>query len=69
MGDLQRQIGDIIQARATACTHRVFDVVANAAGEPVRMICPSCGRNWRVLPDHLKVTVAAEGAETRGYSQ
>lgn len=38
----------------TACAHSIPDLVLNADGEPVRLIC-SCGREWRVIPIEMKV--------------
>lgn len=38
----------------TNCGHASPSVVTNAAGEPVRLICP-CGREWRVIPIEMKV--------------
>lgn len=39
------------------CTHETADVVLNGSGEPVRLIC-RCGREWRLLPVELRVTVS-----------
>lgn len=36
------------------CAHPTPEVITNADGEPVRLLCP-CGREWRVLPIEMKV--------------
>lgn len=38
----------------TACAHDRAEIVLNASGEPVRLLCP-CGREWRVLPIEMTV--------------
>jgi hypothetical protein len=43
----------------TACAHDRAEIVLNAAGEPVRLLCP-CGREWRVVPIEWDVQILPE---------